>query len=693
MTAQTIRVAIDIGGTFTDIQILDMVSGRLADFKAPTTPDDPSEGLIDGLTGAAARHGFALDQVGMILHGSTIATNAVLERKLPKGALLTTAGFEDVLEIGRHMRRNVYALKAEPRSLLIPRDRRFGVTERVRADGSVETPLDRAQVAAIGQRLLGDGIKAVAVMFLHAYRNPAHEDAAAEELARIGGLSVATSAETSPEVREFERASTTVLNALLKPVISDYLGRVRGRLAAAGIAAPLYLVQSNGGLAGPEEAARLPARLLLSGPSGGAMAMVELARRHGLPDLVGIDMGGTSSDVSVVQGGQVEETAMGEIDGLPVRLPMIEIRTIGAGGGSLARVEAGGLRVGPQSAGSRPGPACYGRGGEAPTVTDANLALGLIDPAAFLGGEMELSVGAAQTAIDRVAGPLNLSREAAASGIVAVANAAMAGAVRLSLFEKGADPADFALVAFGGAGGLHACAIAEELEISRVIFPQAASTLSARGILTSDLRHDLSRSELILASDGVAAPLGEIVSGLVAEGLARLEADGIAPEERRVEISADMRYRGQAFELATPWEEASFAGGAGADAAPPDISKADFRKLITAFHALHLARYAHAAEQDAVEIVTIRGRAIGRMSRDLTGEPPGAVAGAAGTRPVWQDGWADLPVMRRAAVGAAPIPGPAVVLEDYSVFWIAPGWRVALSEGGDLIAEREARNG
>ena len=698
MAERTIRVAVDIGGTFTDIQVLDLATGRLADFKAPSTPKDPSIGLIRGITGAAARHGFALDQVGMILHGSTIATNAVLERKLPKGALLTTAGFEDVLEIGRHMRHNVYALKAEKRTVLIPRDRRVGVAERIRADGSVEVPLDPAEVTGIGRRLADQGVEAVAVSFLHGFRNPTNEQAAAEALLAIAGLSVAISSETSPEVREFERTSTTVLNALLTPVISLYLGRVEAELARAGIAAPLYLVQSNGGLASPAETARLPARLLLSGPSGGAMAMTDLARRHGLADMVGIDMGGTSSDVSVVRGGRVEETAMGEIDGLPVRLPMVEIRTIGAGGGSLARVEGRGLRVGPESAGAVPGPASYGRGGVEPTVTDANLALGLIDADAFLGGEMALSVEAAEAALDRIAGPLGLDRETAAAGVLTVANAAMAGAVRLSLFEKGANPADFALVAFGGAGGLHACAIAEELEIG----PGDLSVrrLDALGARDPDLGSAprLSHSELMLAGPGAAARLTSIVGDLRARATALLHADDVAAGDRAIEIAADMRYRGQAFELTTPWTTVSADGppppsprpspqrGEGAQTSIK-VKEAAIAALIAAFHALHLERYAHAAEDDPVEIVTVRARALGRMSRDLVLEAPPAMAAPGEMRRIWRDGWQKVPARRREAI-AGPVAGPALVVEDYSVLWIAPGWVLRPATSGDLIAER-----
>lgn len=671
-----LRVAVDIGGTFTDVQVYDPTTGRIWDHKTPSTPADPSIGLIDGLRGAAAAGGVAAERIGMILHGSTIATNAVLERRLPKGALVTTKGFEDVLAIGRHMRSDVYALKAEPRTVLIPPDRRFGVAERVRADGSIETPLDRDAVADIGRQLIDEGVETAAVLFLHGFRTPDHELQAAEIL-EAAGLTVATSFETSPEIREYERASTTVLNALLKPVMSAYLQRVEGRLRDAGLSAPLYLVQSNGGIATPEEAARLPVRLILSGPSGGAMAAAELARTHGLANVVGVDMGGTSTDVSVVRDGRIEETQAGEIDGLPVRLPMVEIRTIGAGGGSIARVSQGqGLRVGPESAGAAPGPACYGRGGTAPTTTDANLALGRIDPGGFLGGAMRLDRAAAVDAVGRVADALGQETDETANGIVRIANVAMASAVRLSLFEKGADPQDFTLAAFGGAGGLHACAIADELDIRQVLFPAMASTLSARGILGSGLRHDLVVARLMLAETAALPDLVEIVQTLRTEAVRRLDRDGVAPERRRIEIAADARYRGQAYEITTPWT---------LDA----VDAPALERLTNAFHALHRQRYAHSAPGEPVEIVTVRARALGLFDAvAATAAPPATSSTASETGRAWVgDGWAEVPRRRRETI-ADPVAGPLIVEEAYASLWIAPGWTVR-SDGADLIAVRE----
>lgn len=673
-----LRAAVDIGGTFTDVQVLDTSTGRIWDHKVPTTPTDPAIGLIDGLQGAVAKRGFGVDAIGMILHGSTIATNAVLERKLPKGGLITTAGFSDVLAIGRHMRKDIYALKAEPRSVLIPAAQRIGVSERIRADGAIETPLDRDEVRRAGEALAADGVTAVAVMFLHAYQNPTHEAQAAEILADIPGLTVATSHETSPEMREFERASTTVLNALLKPVISDYLQRVEAALSQAGVTAPLYLVQSNGGVAIPAEAARLPVRLLLSGPSGGAMAVRSIAARHGLENAVGMDMGGTSTDICVLQGGRIEETAGGDVAGLPVRLPMIEIHTIGAGGGSVARAATGALRVGPESAGAAPGPACYLRGGSEPTVTDANLHLGLIDPGGFLGGGMKLGAAEAADAIGSVAGDLDLDQTELASGIIAVANSAMADAVRLSLFQKGADPAAFTLMAFGGAGGLHACAVAEDLNVGRVLFPATASTLSARGILETDIRHDLTEAHLMIADAGAAPVLGDIIQRLRTRAQDLLDADGMATAQREIHFAADMRYRGQAWEITTDWPNASSC--ASSDTLPA---------LVARFHALHQQRYAHSAPSEPVEIVALRARVIGLLDHVETSDETETAADTGATRRIYHRGaWQNVPTLPRNALGDLAAPGPMIIEEAYSSLWIHAGWTARTVAGGDIMAER-----
>ena len=669
-----IRVAVDIGGTFTDLQLLDEASGACWAYKTPTTPADPSEGLLIGLRGAAEAFGFKLSDISLILHGTTIATNAVLERKLAKGALLTTAGFRDVLEIGRHLRKDIYGLKSERRSLLIPRQYRYDVNERIKADGTVERPLDEAQIRALAHQMVSEDIKAVAVCYLHAYRSFDHELRTAAILAEEApSLRVSLSHRVSPEMREFERTSTTVLNALLMPVVGAYMDRIEKRLADAGIGARLYLVQSNGGVTTPATASEQPARLLLSGPSGGAMALQQLALQMAEPNLVGLDMGGTSTDVAVVRDGKTTVVTEGSIDDLPVRLPMIEIRTIGAGGGSIGYQDTGGgLRVGPESAGAVPGPACYGRGGERPAVTDANAVRGLFDPDFFLGGAMHLHLDQAEAAVDGLAGPLGLDRARTAAGMVQIANANMAGAVRLSLFEKGADPRDFALVPFGGAAGLHAIGVAEELDMRRVLFPADASTLSARGILFADVAHDLAETRLMSASPDSLPVLDEMAERLRAAGDAVLARDGVPEAQRSLDLAADMRYRGQAYELLIPW-----AGG---------VDEAGLAGAIAGFHAMHLERFAHQDPDDTPEIVTLRLTARGLLPKaEAVASEANVAAGPKGKR--MMDG-AEALVYAREALGGEAVAGPMIIEEAYTTLWLPAGWSIRAIGAGHLLAEK-----
>ena len=681
--AKSIRLAVDIGGTFTDIQVLDSRLGETWSFKTPTTPDDPSIGFMTGIRGAAERYGFGLDDVGLIMHGTTIATNAVLEDKLPPAALVTTRNFEDILEIGRHVRHQIYTLIAEKRRLLIPRRHRHGVDERVSAAGVVERPLDEDDARRVIDRLVEDGVEAVAVCLLNAYANPTHERRLKALIeAALPDATVSASIDTSPEIREFERTSTTVLNAMLMPVLARYLGRMAERMKELDFAARLYLVQSNGGVTTPAQAADQPVRLVLSGPAGGATAATRLARTLESPNLVAVDMGGTSLDVSVVVDGRSTIIPEGEIDGLPIRVPMIEIKTIGAGGGSIAVIDPGGrLRVGPDSAGAVPGPACYGAGGTAPTVTDANVTLARIDADYFLDGAMTLDAAAARRAVESaVADPLGMTPEVAAEGILAVANANMAGLIKLSLFEKGLDPRDFALASFGGACGLHACALAAELGIERVIFPRDPGTLSAYGILFSDIAHDVARSRLLPAIPDSLPGFREITETLRAEGEALLERDAIPAADRAYRFSADMRYRGQAFELSVP-------------AADGPIDEAWLADLVAGFHASHQRHFAYAEPDSPIEIVTLRIAAIGHL------EKPGLVSieaedrrDAKSHRRVWLDGgWQETAIHDRGGLSASvPMTGPVIVEEPYTTILIPAGWTVRPVASGDLVAERSA---
>lgn len=680
-----VRIGVDIGGTFTDFQIFDARTGQIRPFKVPTTPEDPSIGLMDGIKGAAARDGFRLDEVGYVLHGTTIATNAVLENKMARGALVTTAGFEDVLEIGRHNRRDIYATWPRPVPALVPRNRRLGFAERMKADGRAEIVPDEAAIRAVVERLSAIDVEAVAISLLHAYANPAHERVLADAIAAaLPGLAISCSSTVSPEIREYERTSTTVLNAVLQPVVKAYLSRLAKRLAEERFQPRLMIVQSNGGVCSPETAGNEPVRLLLSGPSGGAMAALGLSRVLGEANVVAVDMGGTSYDVSVVRDDRLEIVTQSEIERLPVRVPMIDIRTIGAGGGSLARVEGGALRVGPESAGARPGPVCYGRGGTEPTVTDANLALGRLDPAFFLGGKMALDLDGARTAIrSRVAEPLGLDADAAAAGILRLTNTSLAAAIRVSLFEKGLDPRDFTLLSFGGAGSVHACAVAEELSIRRIVFPVDASTLSARGILEADIEHAFARSTVRRFDETVLAPLQAMAADMQAQATGQLDADGIPQERRQFLLSADLRYRGQAFELTVPWLEAPFdAAGIAAVAAR--------------FHAMHEQRFSYCNPDDVVELVTLRQAAKGLLPRPSTVAPSAAEGGAAlGARQVYLgEGWGEAAVWRREAIaGATRVAGPAIVEEEYTTIYLAPGWHLHRAQAGHLVADFEAELG
>ena len=677
-----VRIAVDIGGTFTDLQIV--ARGQVFALKTPTTPADPSDGLFTGMREAARRFGFDLANADLLMHGTTIATNAVLERKLPSGALITTAGFEDVLEIGRHFRRDVYGLKPEILPVLIPRDRRLGIAERMRGNGTVELALEDAAIDAVAAKLESLDVACAAICLLNAFVNPAHEERLRDALARRRpGLLLSISSEVSPEIREFERTSTTVLNALLMPVVQRYTRRLTERLASEGVGLRIFLVQSNGGVCSLDLAGSQPARLLLSGPSGGALAAQRISAETGFPNLVAVDMGGTSFDVSIVQDGRSTMVMQGEVDRLPVRLPMIEIRTIGAGGGSISHVAAGGrLDVGPESAGAMPGPVCYRRGGTEPTVTDANLVLGRLDAASFLGGEMSLDLAGARTAVaGLVAERLGVPLEEAAEGILAVANAKLAAATRLSLFEKGLDPRDFSLLSFGGAGGLHAVEVAESVGIRRVIFPRNPSTLSAWGILHSDIVQDFARSR-VLRLHGPELPA---IDGLIGELRAAAERffaeERVAEADRALGLAADVRYVGQAFEILIPWRREGLPGASTAE---------DLARLVGDFHAAHQQRFSYSDPDAALEIVTLRLTATGRVSN-----PSVVLDAAAGqamlsrTRGIYMRGaLRDVPVLRREALApGATLDGPVVIEEGYTTLIVDPGWHARVDGHGNVVAE------
>jgi N-methylhydantoinase A len=596
--------------------------------------------ILEGLRRAAGRGPAA------VVHGSTVATNALLERKGARTAFVTTAGFEDLIAIGRQNRAELYNLTPAPRRPLVARELCFGVRERVHFDGRAALRPRAADLRQLRERLRRAKAESVAICFLHAYRNPAHERLAAKALA---GLPVSCSFDVCPEFREYERASTTLVNAYVGPLMDAYLAEIE-----AGFPEPVAIVQSNGGFMTAAEARRHPVRTILSGPAGGVWGAAEMARLSGFDRILGFDMGGTSTDVSLSEG-RPRETTEASIDGFPIRVPMLDIHTVGAGGGSIARVDEGGLlRVGPESAGADPGPACYGAGEDA-TVTDAHVVLGRIAADQFLDGEMRLDAARACAAVDRVAARLGLNRTAAAEGILRVANANMERAIRVVSVERGFDPRDFTLTAFGGCGGLHACEIADDLGIRTVLVPRYAGALSALGMLLADRVRDYAAG--VLGGADIDARFAEL------EARALAEMPGAA-----IERTADVRYAGQSYELNVPWD----AAGAGA------------------FHAEHERTYGYATPERATEMVTIRVRARIATPRPRFQELPREPFSSPPMRRIFVAGrWREAPVVRREQVPEGGQPGPALALDYGATVLVPPGWAANVDNIGNLLLRRE----
>jgi len=600
-----LTIGVDVGGTFTDLVAIDE-RGRTIFAKALSTPQDQSIGVMAGLDELAHRLNLSrsemLAQAQRLVHGTTVATNALLERKGAKLALLTTEGHRDVLEMREGLKGNRYDLRSPPPEPLVPRELRFGVRERLKPDGEVSTPLDDASLGKAIAAIKEAGATSVAICFLHAYRNPVHEIAASERLAReLPGVSISRSSDVLPQIKEYERVSTTVVNAYVRPIVRHYLEQLEKRLHEAGFKGSLFIILSHGGMAPVEEAARLAAATVLSGPAGGMSGCRRSASMLGIPDLVAFDMGGTSTDISLITGGSVTLSADGVLAGERIALRSLDISSIAAGGGSIASVDSGGIfHVGPHSAGAVPGPACYGQGGAAATVTDANVVLGYLDPAAFMGGKRPLDTKAAEVAIDALAATLKITREAAAAGIFRLVNLRMADGIRLMTLRRGVDPRRFALLSFGGAAGLHAVELARELELSRIIVPTTASVLSAWGMLTSDLRYEVGRTHFETGARSTAAEVRDIFTELEARAVKRLR--GWFDGEIRVERSAEMRYGEQIFEIDVPLD--------GIDLDAPSL----IADIEDRFHLKHEELYTYASRDQEVVFVNARVAAIGAVA-------------------------------------------------------------------------------
>ncbi len=660
-----VRVGVDVGGTFTDLVAL--VDGRLVSAKVPSTPHDQAHGVMHAI--GLAR--LSSERVAVIAHGSTVATNALLERRGARTALVTTEGFRDVIEIGRQSRPALYDLTRDRPPPLVPRELRFTVRERMGPHGPV-TPLDEASLAAAVGACRAARVEAVAVCLLFGFLHPQHERRVGAALeAALPGVHVSLSSQVLPEFREFERCATTVADAYLAPTLATYLRSLSGQVGRAGLPAPL-IMQSSGGVVGVEEAASRAAACVLSGPAGGVVGAAWVAGLSGHGDLLTFDMGGTSTDVAPVRGGVVQTTTEAVIGGVPIRLPVVDVHSVSAGGGSVAWVDEGGaLRVGPRSAGADPGPACYGRGGQDPTVTDANLVLGYLADGAELGGEIRLDRARAEAALARLGGRLGLGAQQTALGVVRVADAQMTRALRVISVERGLDPRRHTLVAFGGAGGMHACALAEELGIGRVLLPEAAGVLSALGLAIADLRRDYVHPFLGALDTTTDAAQ---VEAAWKELEARAGADA-AGEPLELTRLADLRYRGQSFELTVAAGEAGEAGD-----------------LAARFHQAHERRYGYRMPEEAVERVNLRVVAVTPVAK-----PSLYAAAAAGTRrsvrrrASFGAGWQEVEAVDRTSLGAGwRVEGPAVVESPDSTCVVRPGWRGVVDQVGTLVLERQA---
>ncbi len=684
------QIAFDIGGTFTDFALHDPAEGRVAIWKLPTTPREPARAVLDGLRGRLEEGGLRAASVDAALHATTIATNAILERKGARTALVTTAGFRDVLLIGRQKRYDTNNLHLDKPRPLVRRGDTFEVTERLAPDGSVLAPLDEAEAAAVAARIAEGGFDSAAVVLLHAYANPAHERRMAEILAaKAPGVRISLSSEIAPKWREYERTSTTVANAYVAPLVDSYLADLEGSMRDLGVAAELSIMQSNGGVGSVGLVRHWPVRIVESGPAAGVLFCADVGREEGATHVMTFDMGGTTAKLGAIDDGVPSTTPSFEVDavnyrkgsGLPLSITAIDLLEIGAGGGSIARTKMGLITVGPDSAGAEPGPVCYGRGGTLPTITDANLVLGYLNPAFFNGGAMGLQAAGSAEAIGRdIAAPLGLSVEQAAWGVHSVANANMERAMRIVSIERGRDPRRYALVAFGGAGPLHACRLARALEVPRVIVPRGAGVGSALGLLTAERKVDLGITRVLRLEAGQDAPVAEIYAGL--EARVSEEARRMGGGEIRIQRSASMRYQGQGYELRV-------------DLPPGPIGAGYAEACLRAFHDTYRREYGYNDPATPVEatdwyaMATLAGTraAMGfRLDGDAASGDP-----VTGERMAYfpeTGGMTPCQVLNRYALTPAHrIAGPALVEERESTTVVLPGDLVTVSAAGNLVIE------
>ena len=683
------RLGFDIGGTFTDFMLVDERTGAVASHKVLTSSDDPSRAVMTGLAELLAQIEAEASELGLAIHGTTLITNALIERKGATTALVTTAGFRDVLEMGREMRYDIYDLRMLKPEPLAPRRLRFEVTERLDRNGNVLTPLDEQSVQAVVEQVRASGAESVGICFLHSFRNAAHEQAVGAAFAeRLPGVRVSLSSSVAPEIREYERMNTTVANAYVQPLFDTYVTQIAQGLADAGSGGALFLMLSSGGITSVDTAVANPIRLVESGPAAGALVSAFYGERMGRRNLISFDMGGTTAKICLIKDGRAAMASAFEIarvhrfkkgSGLPVRVPSIELVEIGAGGGSIARIdELGLLKVGPESAGSSPGPACYGFGGEQPTVTDANLLLGYLNPGFFLGGRMDLDVAAAERAVERLGEQVGLDRTAAAFGIFQVVNESMISATRVHVAERGEDPRRYMLVAFGGAGPVHAHAIAKALKAPGFICPPSAGVASALGFLTAPIAFDFARSFITRLDRADLAELDRLFTAMEQEAVAILTTADVPLDDIQIVRSADLRHVGQGHEITV-----ELPAGTDLDAAA----------IAEAFYTEYERLFGHAHREVAVEVLTCRLRASGPTPTIELETPPANPASVdrarRGVRPAYfaeGGGFVETDIYARVDLApGATLTGPAIIEEVDCTIVVPPGMTATVDSDRNLI--------
>ena len=675
------RLGIDSGGTFTDVVLFDDKKKALHITKTPSTPANPAIGVINGIKKIVSQVGIESNEIASLVHGTTVATNALLEYKGIRTALILTEGFKDILSIGRQDRPKLYDYFERRPEPFIPRHLRFEVPERTLYDGEILRPLDEEQVRGIAEKLKGMGIRGVAVCLLHSYANPTHEKRIKEIFKEhYPEAVVSTSHEILPEFREYERMSTTVINTYVMPIIDRYLQDLQRMMREEGLTADLNVMQSNGGVMTSRSAGEKSVHTILSGPAGGVMGSLAIGTQIGMKNLITVDMGGTSFDICLIHGGKIHFTKESEIGGHPIKIPMIDIHTIGAGGGSVAWIDPGGsLRVGPQSSGANPGPVCYRLGGKEPTVTDANLVLGRLDPSYYLGGEMSLDVEAAKQAIlGKIARPLKLSLEEAAEGIIKVINASMVRGIRKVSVEKGFDAREFSMICFGGGGPLHSLELAEELRIPTVVVPISPGVNSALGLLIADFRYDYSQPFLKKTQDIRLDSFNQGFKDLEAKATQQMMEEKIPREDRVILRSVEMRYSGQGYELEVPVPNGT-------------LTRKDLKRISDTFHQTHRQLYGYASPQETTEFVYLRIAALGKIpkpkfKKEKEGDHKPARA-LKGKRKVFVQGkYVSPPIYERALLRPADkIQGPAIIEQMDSTTFLSYGHRAQVDPYLNLI--------